>query len=154
MGADIPTAGIALEPRTILIAALVGVGVTLVSALAPALRATRVPPVAALQEGAALPPTRFTRFTTAIALAVAALGGGSLAYGIFSDGATSNRLLSMGLGALLLFVAIAMLAKFIVRPAAASSAGRWRGSLPPAAVWPATTPAATRAARPPRPRRS
>ena len=118
MGADIPTAGIALEARTILIAALVGVGVTLVSALAPALRATRVPPVAALQEGAALPPTRFTKFTTAIALAIAGLGGASLAYGIFSDGTTSNRLLSMGLGALLLFVAIAMLAKFVVRPAA------------------------------------
>jgi putative ABC transport system permease protein len=118
MGADIPTAGIALEPRTILIATLVGVGVTLFSALAPALRATRVPPVAALQEGAALPPTRFTRFTTAIALAVAALGGASLAYGIFSNGATNSRLLSMGLGALLLFVAIAMLAKYIVRPAA------------------------------------
>ena len=86
LGVDIPTAGIALEPRTILIAALVGVGVTLLSALAPALRATRVPPVAALQEGSALPPTRFTKFTTAIALAIAGLGGASLAYGIFSDG--------------------------------------------------------------------
>ncbi|HET6476789.1 MAG TPA: FtsX-like permease family protein [Thermoleophilia bacterium] len=117
LGVDIPTAGIALEPRTILIAAIVGVGVTLLSALTPALRATRVPPVAALQEGAALPPTRFARFTTAIALAFAALGGGSLAYGIFADGGTSGRLLFMGLGALLLFVAIAMLAKFVVRPA-------------------------------------
>ncbi len=117
VGADIPTAGIALEPRTILIAVLVGVGVTLLSALAPALRATRVPPVAALQEGAALPPTRFTKFSTAIAMALAALGGGSLAYGIFTDGGTNGRLLFMGLGALLLFVAIAMLAKFIVRPA-------------------------------------
>ena len=63
IGADIPTAGIALAPRTIVIAALVGVGVTLLSALAPALRATRVPPVAALQEGSTLPPTRFTKFT-------------------------------------------------------------------------------------------
>ncbi len=117
LGVDIPTAGIALEPRTILIAVLVGVGVTLLSALTPALRATRVPPVAALQEGATLPPTRFAKFGTAIALAFAALGGGSLAFGIFSDGATSGRLLSMGLGALLLFVAIAMLAKYVVRPA-------------------------------------
>jgi len=117
VGADIPTAGIALEPRTILIAVLVGVGVTLLSALAPALRATRVPPVAALQEGAALPPTRFTRFSTAIALAFTALGAGSLAYGIFAGGAANGRLLFMGLGALLLFVAIAMLAKFVVRPA-------------------------------------
>ncbi len=117
VGADIPTAGIALEPRTILIAVLVGVGVTLLSALAPAMRATRVPPVAALQEGAALPPTRFTKFSTAIALIFAALGGSALAYGIFADGGTSGRLLFMGLGALLLFVAIAMLAKFVVRPA-------------------------------------
>jgi putative ABC transport system permease protein len=117
VGADIPTAGIALEPRTILIAALVGVGVTLISALAPALRATRVPPVAALQEGAALPPTRFAKFTTAIALAIAALGGGALAYGMLAGGAAGGRLLFMGLGALLLFVAIAMLAKYIVRPA-------------------------------------
>jgi putative ABC transport system permease protein len=117
LGADPPTAGLSLEPRTVFIALLVGVGVTLLSALAPALRATRVPPVAALQEGAALPPTRFARFTTAIALAVTALGGASLAYGIFSDGTTNGRLLFMGLGALLLFVAIAMLAKYIVRPA-------------------------------------
>jgi putative ABC transport system permease protein len=117
VGADIPTAGISLAPRTILIAVLVGVGVTLVSALAPALRATRVPPVAALQEGAALPPTRFTKFSTAVALVFAALGGGSLAYGIFAGGAANGRLLFMGLGALLLFVAIAMLAKYIVRPA-------------------------------------
>jgi putative ABC transport system permease protein len=117
VGADIPTAGIALQPRTILIAVLVGVGVTLLSALAPALRATRVPPVAALQEGATLPPTRFAKFSTAIALVFAALGGGSLAYGILADGGTNGRLLSMGVGALLLFVAIAMLAKLVVRPA-------------------------------------
>ncbi len=117
VGADIPTAGIALEPRTVLIAVLVGVGVTLLSALTPALRATRVPPVAALQEGATLPPTRFAKFSTAFAVAVAVLGGGSLAYGIFADGGTNGRLLFMGLGALLLFVAIAMLAKFVVRPA-------------------------------------
>ena len=117
-GADIPTAGIALEPRTILIATLVGVGVTLLSALVPAVRATRVPPVAALQEGSTLPPTRFARFTTAIAVVVAGLGAGSLALGIVTDGAASGRLMFMGLGALLLFIAIAMLSKYVVRPAA------------------------------------
>ena len=118
LGVDIPTSGIALEPRTILIAAIVGVGVTLFSALVPAVRATRVPPVAALQEGSALPPTRFARFTTAIAVLVTALGAGSLALGIFTDGAAGGRLLFMGLGAFLLFIAIAMLSKYIVKPAA------------------------------------
>ena len=118
LGVDIPTAGIALQPRTVVIAVLVGVGVTLFSALVPAIRATRVPPVAALQEGSALPPTRFAKFTTAIAVLVTALGAGSLALGIFTDGAAGGRLLFMGLGALLLFVAIAMLSKYIVKPAA------------------------------------
>ncbi len=117
-GADIPTAGVSLEPRTILIAALVGVGVTLLSALVPAVRATRVPPVAALQEGSALPPTRFARFTTAIGVLMAALGAGSLALGIFSDGGANGRLLFMGLGAFLLFIAIATLSKYLVKPAA------------------------------------
>lgn len=117
-GADIPTSGIALAPRTVLIAVLVGVGVTLLSALTPALRATRVPPIAALQEGAALPPTRFARFSSAIAATIAILGGAALTWGMISDGGANSRLLYMGLGALLLFVAIAMLAKYIVRPAA------------------------------------
>ena len=60
VGADIPVGGIELAPRTIIVALAVGILVTLVSALIPALRATRVPPVAALQEGATLPPSRLT----------------------------------------------------------------------------------------------
>ncbi len=114
-GADIPTSGLVLEPRTILIAALVGIGVTLLSALAPALRATNVPPVAALQEGPAS-PSHSSRFTTIVAVLICALGSSSLATGILVDGSTNNRLLLMGAGALLLFVAIAMLTRFIVRP--------------------------------------
>ena len=64
LGSDIPTSGIVLEPRTIAIAVTVGVVVTLLSALAPAVRATHVPPVAALQQGAALPRGRFARLST------------------------------------------------------------------------------------------
>jgi putative ABC transport system permease protein len=41
---------------------LVGIVVTLVSTFSPALRATRVPPVAALREGVALPETRSSRW--------------------------------------------------------------------------------------------
>ena len=59
VGADIPVAGLGLEPRTVVVALVVGIGTALVAALVPALRATRVPPVAALQEGAVLPASRF-----------------------------------------------------------------------------------------------
>ena len=37
---------------------------TLLASLRPAIRATRVPPIAAVREGATLPESRFARFRT------------------------------------------------------------------------------------------
>ena len=118
VGADIPTSGIALAPRTIVISLVVGIGVALVAALAPALRATRVPPVAALHEGATLPPSVVSRYAAVIAAVAALVGVGVLAAGMFVHGSTSARLAEMGLGAVLIFVAVAMVAKHVVRPLA------------------------------------
>jgi len=119
VGADIPTSGIALAPRTIVISLVVGIGVALVAALAPALRATRVPPVAALHEGATLPASRASRYGVFIAIAAALLGAAILAAGMFVHAPTSTRLAEMGLGVVLIFVAVAMVAKHVVRPLAA-----------------------------------
>ncbi len=118
VGADIPTSGIALAPRTIIVSLIVGIGVALVAALAPALRATRVPPVAALHEGATLPPSAVSRFAPAVAAVAVVLGAVALAAGMFVHGSTSARLLEMALGAVLIFVAVAMVAKHVVRPLA------------------------------------
>ena len=85
----------------------------------PALRATRVPPVAALAEGAQPAPTRLSRLGTPLAVAIALLGCATLAAGMMSSAATTTRLLEMGLGAVLLFVALAMLSRYLVRPLAA-----------------------------------
>ena len=49
---------------------LVGIVVTLIAAIRPALRATRVPPIAAVREGAVLPTSRFARFRPSVALVV------------------------------------------------------------------------------------
>ncbi len=119
LGADLPTGGLVLNPRTIIVALLVGVGVTLASALLPALRATRVPPVAALYEGAQLPSSRYRRLSTPAACGVALLGAAVLAAGMVSSAATSTRLLEMAGGAVLLFVAFAMLSRYLMRPLAA-----------------------------------
>jgi putative ABC transport system permease protein len=50
LGLGLPAGTIELPPRTIIAAVVVGVGITMVSALAPALKARRVSPMAALSE--------------------------------------------------------------------------------------------------------
>lgn len=50
IGIEVPTTSAAVEPRTVVAALVVGVGVTLVAALAPAWTATRVSPMEALRE--------------------------------------------------------------------------------------------------------
>jgi putative ABC transport system permease protein len=117
-GADFPAAGLALEPRTVVVAVAVGVGTVLAAAVVPALRATRVPPVAALQEGAELPASRLSRLSARGAAVVALAGAGLVTLGFFAGGSTGSRLLEMGLGAMLLFIAIAMVSRYMVRPLA------------------------------------
>jgi putative ABC transport system permease protein len=58
LGADLPDSGTVLATRTIVVSLIVGTVVTLLAGMAPALRATRVPPVAALREGVEIPPRR------------------------------------------------------------------------------------------------
>jgi putative ABC transport system permease protein len=55
-GAELPTSGTVLETRTIVVSLLVGVVVTVLAGLFPAIRATRVPPLAAMREGVTIPP--------------------------------------------------------------------------------------------------
>ena len=64
VGFTLPNQGLLLETRTIVVSLLVGILVTLLASLRPAIRATRVPPIAAVREGATLPESRFARFRT------------------------------------------------------------------------------------------
>jgi putative ABC transport system permease protein len=54
-GAELPDEGTVLQARTIIVSLSVGTIVTLLAGLAPALRATRVPPLAAMREGVEIP---------------------------------------------------------------------------------------------------
>jgi putative ABC transport system permease protein len=55
-GADLPDNGTVLEARTVIVSLGVGIVVTVLAGLFPALRATRVPPIAAMREGVQIPP--------------------------------------------------------------------------------------------------
>ena len=72
IGADIPEAGTVLGVRTVVVSLVLGVVITLVASIMPARRATRVPPIAAVREGATLPPSRFAAHSLKAAVAVIA----------------------------------------------------------------------------------
>jgi putative ABC transport system permease protein len=121
VGFTLPNSGLLFETRTIVVSLVVGIVVTLVASLRPAIRATRVPPIAAVREGATLPESRFARFRTAGSLLTIGLGFAALLYGLFgSDLGTTQVLLWMGIGALLIFVGVALFAARLVRPLAAA----------------------------------
>jgi putative ABC transport system permease protein len=119
VGFTLPNNGLTLETRTIVVALLVGIVVTLLASLRPALRATRVPPIAAVREGATLPESRFARFRLPAAILLTVLGFGGLLAGLFvPDLGTGQILLYMLGGALLVFFGIALLSVRLVGPLA------------------------------------
>jgi putative ABC transport system permease protein len=119
VGFTLPNNGLTFETRTIVVSLLVGVLVTLAASFRPALRATRVPPIAAVREGATLPVSRFHRFRGAGAAAVAVLGFAALLYGLFGSGlGTTKVLIWMGVGAFLIFVGVALFSSRLVVPLA------------------------------------
>ncbi len=118
-GADLPAEGTVLKTSTVIIGLLIGTLVTVGSSLTPALRATRVPPIMALREGAVLPPGRHRRLRTPIAALLTLLGVGIILFGLFASPGSSGSVAGLlGAGAVLIFIGVAMLANKLVRPLA------------------------------------
>jgi putative ABC transport system permease protein len=119
LGIDLPTAGTVFETRTVVVCLVVGTVITLIASLRPARRATRVPPIAAVREGAELPPGRFARWTPFVSGTTLLVGVLLLAYGVLGHNlATGTRLFSLAVGILLLFFGVAANAQRVVRPLA------------------------------------
>jgi putative ABC transport system permease protein len=116
-GISLPQKGLVFKSRTVIVSLLVGTLVTVLAALRPALRATRVPPIAAAREGAVLPPSRLARFSLhgaviTLALSIAVAVAGLLIGGL----STAQRLLTIAAAAIGLIFGMAMLAPQLVPP--------------------------------------
>ena len=118
LGVEFPAGGTVVATRTIVVSILAGVIVTLLASLRPAIKATRVPPIAAVREGATLPPSKHARFGAVASVLTLALGIVLLVYGVFGSGPTATRLLALGVGVLVLFIGVSLNAKRAVRPLA------------------------------------
>jgi putative ABC transport system permease protein len=119
IGIDLPSTSPVLLARTVVVALLVGVVVTMAGALVPALRATRVAPVEALREAAVPTVDRRRRAVTVLAVLATAAGAALVAVSLLGNGDDADaRVAGAGGGAVLLVLGIALLSPRLVRPAA------------------------------------
>ncbi len=116
LGLDLPATGTVIEPRTVIIGLLLGTVIAVVSGLAPAVRATKVPPVAGLRDGVAPATTVERRRRTAAGVVLAGLGAAGMALGIF--GALTPGEAWVGAGAVAVFIGVALLSPLLVTPVA------------------------------------
>ncbi len=109
-GVTLPSGPLVFEARTVIVCLIVGVGVTLVSAIGPARRAVRIAPVEAVAEQQVEQEISLRRrFTWG---SVITLGGVAL----LAVGLTAPAIALVGLGAVLIFIGVARLAPAVARP--------------------------------------
>jgi putative ABC transport system permease protein len=116
-GFGLPDGPTQLRLRTMIAAAVVGIGITMLSALSPALRTRKLSPIDALQADARLAGAGLGR-RIVIGTAVSALGLVLLGLGLFAGFATIPLLMCLALGALAAFIGVNLLSPLIAQPVA------------------------------------
>jgi putative ABC transport system permease protein len=108
---DIPSAGTVIKQRTVVVSLIVGTVVTVLSAVAPAVKGSRVRPLAALRD-VALDRSARSKGRAIIGLLLVALGVLCLVSGVQGEVAL------VGLGAALLFIGTFVLGPLFAQPVA------------------------------------
>ena len=114
LGIDIPAGGIVFAARTVIIALLVGTGVTVAAAVSPARKAAKVPPIAAMQDAVVTSTGYGSRQRVYVGAAVLALGAAAMFTGLLAH--LSSPVLFVGLGAVLVFFGVAILGRTVSLP--------------------------------------
>ena len=119
IGFDLPQTALVIAGRTVIVAIALGSVVTLLSSLAPALRATRIAPMAAMREGATGASRTKRRWALVLQAGLAGIGLVLMLVGLFANLAMSPALTLLGIGAVLVFVGVGLLSPLLVGPLAA-----------------------------------
>jgi putative ABC transport system permease protein len=116
VGAALPETSLQVAPASIVVGLAAGTLVTLASALVPAWKASRIPPIAAMRDQQATPAPG-ARVATSITLTL--LGVALVLTGLLAPiHALTQRFGAIGVGAVLLFLGAAMLTQYVARPLA------------------------------------
>ena len=116
-GIDLPTASLSVQPRTVIVGLVAGLAITLIAALVPARRASRVSVMAALREDAAGPARSGFLRRALMGTVVLALGLAALFFGLFGNtGAGPSPVVYVGVGAAVIFIGMFVLSPLAARP--------------------------------------
>jgi putative ABC transport system permease protein len=116
VGIDLPNTGTVVAARTVVVGLVLGTGLTVLAALLPALRATRVPPVTGLREGVVATTAGQRRARDVAGVALTALGVALMLLGLF--GVLSPGEAWVGVGAAAVFLGVTLLSPRLVTPLA------------------------------------
>ena len=114
VGLEIPSGDVVITSGTITTAFAVGITVTMLSSVGPALRASRIKPIAALRDTAIESTTTSLRRTV---LGLAILGAGVVAFAAGVTGSGPEAVQLLGLGVLTATFGVFVLGPVIARPA-------------------------------------
>src|SRR5213080_4888266 len=107
LGVGVPGGGIVFSTRTVVVAGLAGLAVTLVAAVSPARKAAKVSPVAAMHEVAAGSTGYGSKQRVMVGAAILAFGVAALFTGLFTH--VASQIAIVGAGALLVFFGVSVL---------------------------------------------
>jgi putative ABC transport system permease protein len=119
LGIDLPTTGLITKDRTIVVSLAIGIVVTLVSSFVPALRATRVPPIAALQDLELPRSRRRGLVNVGLALLLGLAGLAMVLVGLFGGAGGGGAAGLIGAGAVAVLLGVSLFSPRLVRPLAA-----------------------------------
>jgi putative ABC transport system permease protein len=111
LGIDIPSGGVVLKPRTLIVSLVVGVVITVFAAVVPAVRASKVPPVAAMSD-LAIDSSAHSRSRLVAGVLITVLS----IVGTIAGLAGEPLLLAFGIP--MLFIGVFVLGPLIARPVA------------------------------------
>jgi putative ABC transport system permease protein len=119
LGIGLPTTALVVATRTVVVAVVLGMVVTLVAVLNPALRSTRIPPIAAMQELELTASRRRSIVTVAVAWLLMLGGVALVLIGLFANVEdTGQAALMLGGGAALVLFGVSLYSPRLVRPLA------------------------------------
>jgi putative ABC transport system permease protein len=125
-GGSLAITGLGVPASAIIASYAVGITITMIAALLPALRASRIAPIAAMRD-AATPDRPLTRMTL-VGTIILAIGGAALGVGLSgAGGATATLIIG---GVLVAFVGVAVLTPAISRPVVGAIGSLFSWSIP------------------------